>query len=572
MRSESVYWKRNQPLAESYIHAFREVQHLYEYNVRDDADWRARAEWLDASEGMGVQGRATGQAGVKGQAVGRASVHEQTLGRADRGAVADVLEAYNRANGAGDEALANIARLRERGTLTVVGGQQAGLFTGPMLVIYKAVTIIQTARRAATELGSPVVPVFWIAGEDHDWDEVNHTFVRDSASQIHKLKIEHPTGARTAVSRLHIDSDAWAAALHELSVHLPDTAFKPVVLGQLRAYAEASATLSQFFARAMAGLFKAYGLVLLDSDDPNLRALESPMFARLIGANAALADALQAAKDRIEAAGFAPAAEVVPENANLFVFRDGERVLLQRDGADFTDKRGAFRLSEAELLAAAERDPSTLSNNVMTRPLMQDYVLPVLATVLGPGEIAYWSLTKDAFRRFGMRMPLIVPRREYTLAESTLAKHQTKFGLSTEDVLFRLEEAKQAWLSRQDTLQLSERFEEAKAQFRALYAPILELVGSIDGGTAALSLTNQQKILDQMDFLENRAQGAYHAQFDAQLRQWERLAQSFLPMDKPQERVYLVYDFINRYGEAWLHDLLLEEEEQTYGLHNIWYL
>ncbi|MFD2612796.1 bacillithiol biosynthesis cysteine-adding enzyme BshC [Paenibacillus gansuensis] len=545
MKTEQVQWKRSQPLAEAYIRNYTQVSSLYEYDPSASASWKERAAWLESSEGQ-VQ-------------------------RVARSAVADVLEAYNRRAGAGEETLANVRRLRESGTLAVVGGQQAGLFTGPLLVIYKAVTILQTAKRAEAALGVPVVPVFWIAGEDHDFDEANHTFVLNAESQIHKLKIEHPTGHRTAVSRTAIDSAVWEDALNELSGLLQDTEFKPVLLGQLREAAASSATLSDFFARSMAQLFGRYGLVLLDSDDPNLRALEGPMFAQLIGRNGALADALQSAKRRIEAAGFAPAAEVVPQNANVFVFRDGERVLLQRDGADFTDKRGTFRLSEAQLLAAAGSEPGTFSNNVMTRPLMQDVLLPVLASVLGPGELAYWALTKDAFREFGLRMPLLVPRQEYTLVEGTLHKHFTKFGLSAEDALFRLEECKQAWLEGQDTLQLKERFAAARNEFHAMYAPLVELVGTINNGVGQLAETNRQRILDQIEFLEGKAQDAYHAQFDASLRHWERIGAVLTPLGRPQERVLNVYHFINKFGEDWLHGLI-GREPQTSKDHQIVYL
>ena len=110
--------------------------------------------------------------------------------------------------------------------------------------------------------------------------------------------------------------------------------------------------------------------------------------------------------------------------------------------------------------------PDQLSNNVMSRPLMQEYLFPVLATVLGPGEIAYWALTKQAFEQFHMRMPIVVPRMEFTLIEGTIKKQMDKYELTLTDVLERFDEKKQAWLDAQDTLQLNDRFEAVKESFR----------------------------------------------------------------------------------------------------------
>src|SRR5690606_5473696 len=230
--------------------------------------------------------------------------------------------------------------------------------------------------------------------------------------------------------------------------------------------------LSDAFALIMAKLFGQYGLIFLDSDDALLRRVESSFFQKLIAHNAKLDQALHPGQAAMLAHGYEPLAEVRENNANLFWLEDGERILLTRSSNEvYTDRSGQLRFSRDELIEWANKHPERFSNNVFTRPLMQEYVLPVLATVLGPGEIAYWGLTKDAFRTFGMRMPIIAPRLEFTLVEPAVKKQMDKLGLSIHDAVFHLEEKKGAWLKEQGVLEIEEHFAAVRAQFEQFYAP-----------------------------------------------------------------------------------------------------
>ena len=194
----------------------------------------------------------------------------------NRESLVEVLEAYNKRIGNTGAALEHVAALGDKQTLAVVGGQQAGLFGGQLMILYKAITIIQLAREWSAKLHRAVVPIFWIAGEDHDFDEVNHVHVLSNAQQIEKLKVEHPTGLRTSVSRLPLSSEAWEEALNKLDQSLMDTEFKASLLDKMRSVLRRMARRFQML--LLAGwryLFGEYGLVLIDADEPELRALES---------------------------------------------------------------------------------------------------------------------------------------------------------------------------------------------------------------------------------------------------------------------------------------------------------
>ncbi|CAG7605694.1 Putative cysteine ligase BshC [Paenibacillus solanacearum] len=545
MQVEAIQWKSGQPLTEDYIHRFDQVSGLFDYNPWKADDWKQRAAWLDKERPDG----------------------------ADREALSEALIRFNSAIGGSEATIRHAELLKDRRTLCIVGGQQASLFTGPLLVVYKAITLIQAARHASSELQRPVIPVFWIAGEDHDFDEVNHFHYLSSDMKVEKVKLDHPTGLRTSVSQTAISREQWEEALASMEQALMPTEFRAELMASLRGMADASATLVEYFARIMAKLFGAYGLVFVDSDDPHIRRLEAPMFRQLVERSDEIHGELLKGKARILSGSYQPQAELHDRGANLFVYDGGERILLYpaEDGNGFTDRRGERRYSREQLAELAESSPERLSNNVMTRPLMQDYLFPVLGAVLGRAEIAYWGLTREAFHLLGMRMPLLLPRLEFTLLEGTVQKNMRKFDLSLEDALFRLEERQQDWLKEQDQFHLEERFGEVKSRFKDSYEPLVEAIGAINPGLRKLGETNLGKIIEQIDFLQQKSEDGLRSQFDAGIRQFERIGMSLVPGGKPQERVFNIASYMNKYGEGWLKELL-ELPLVPDGKHRVCYI
>ena len=186
-------------LAEDYICSRDAARGLYEYDIRWESGLQARAEWLDQSENT----------------------------RIDRRDLAEYLRIYNKRVNDHGEVHTSITRLAEQDALVVTGGQQSGLLTGPLFVIYKAASVVAAAREAEERLQRPVVPVFWIAGEDHDWDEVNHTYLPDYQGDMKKVKLQGRFAGRDSVSNVHVDSQQWVNVLEQVEHLLPDTIHKP---------------------------------------------------------------------------------------------------------------------------------------------------------------------------------------------------------------------------------------------------------------------------------------------------------------------------------------------------------
>lgn len=472
--------------------------------------------------------------------------------RANLGKVAETLRSYQEKLPFHEEVSNSFRKLEQSNCLVVVGGQQAGLFGGALLIFYKALSVIQTAREAEKRLGRPVVPIFWIAGEDHDFDEANHVNIQTSEEGVRRIRIERPEGPRLAVSRTMISNQQWDTALQELAAQLPDSEFKQELLEQLHSYIQDAPSLSLAFARLLADWFGKQGLVLLDADDPNLRTLEGPMFRELVVRNEELEAALKTGEYEVASRGFKLQAEITPGSANLFLHHEQGRLLLHKDKECFVDKRGNVSYSREQMLELTSENPEQLSTNALTRPLMQDYVLPVLAAVLGPSELAYWGILGPAFKEFGLAMPILIPRQSFVYQELTITKLLGKYSLTIEEALHELEQRKATWLAEQDEWELEHQFQQVKQQFTDLYAPILNTVAMLQPGLAKLAETNRDKIVEQIAYLENKSRDAIVKQHEASLKQWDRIYQSLTPLGKPQERVYGTIHFLNRYGPEWL--------------------
>lgn len=515
-------------LAEDYICTKDAARSLYEYDIRWENGLHARAAWLKQSEHT----------------------------RVDRQELTEYLRIYNKRVNDHDKVHASITRLVEEDALVVTGGQQSGLFTGPLFVIYKAASVVAAAREAEQQLKRAVIPVFWIAGEDHDWDEVNHTYLPDSKGNIQKVKLQGHFTGRESVSHVQVKWEQWEMALEQIEQLLPDTIHKPGLMRQIKEIHHYSSNLSDAFARMISALFANTGLVLMDAADPELRKLEKPVFERLIRENDSLRTAYLHGASLVERAGYAMPAEVAEDGANLFYLHEGTRLLLTLKDNLYQDRKGLVSFTEERLLQELQDHPERFSNNVLTRPLMQDTLLPVAAVILGHGEIAYWGLTREAFRTFGLQMPILLPRLSFTILEEVHHKHMKQYGLSFQDVQHQLEERKEQWLAQQETFQVDEEFKQIREQFTDLYRPLLDQVAAVHPGLSRIGETNLEKINEQIQYLERQTRKAIEDKHQVSLTHWNGIQNALFPMGKPQERVHNALFYLNRYGTDWIEELI----------------
>lgn len=480
------------------------------------------------------------------------------------------LYTYNKKIGNKDEALSQIELLRRPDTYVVIGGQQAGVLTGPLYTIHKAIHLIQSAKKLSQELNVTVVPVFWIAGEDHDIDEIDHVFwLADRETRLHKERLNLNKKGRMSASSLPLDEEACQQFLAQFFHGQTETEETAAIRELVETTAAASESVADWFARLMAQLFGKHGLILVESSLPFVRKLESPIFQTVIEKNEQVADLLLKAADRIATAGYPLQLQVEEHQANLFLYEGTDRLLLERQKDRFVNRRASY--SREELLKLAADHPERFSANVVTRGLMQEHLFPSLAFIGGPGEVAYWAYYREVFELFGMRMPIVLPRMSITLMEGAKERLLHEFGLTIEDVLTRFGEWKEAWLQQQEPHPMQQQFAQARETIQSTYRPLVEEVVRLDRGLRNLADKNAELLLAQVAFLEDRLVRALQQRDDVAHTRLRRIEAFLLPEGGLQERKLSFLPFANKYGLGLL-DRLVEAPFAHDGTHQIYYL
>ncbi|GLY10584.1 bacillithiol biosynthesis cysteine-adding enzyme BshC [Pseudobacillus badius] len=475
-----------------------------------------------------------------------------------RGPLAACIEAYMKPFAFSEEVAASLEKLRDERSAVVIGGQQAGLLTGPLYTIYKIVSIIKLAQQQESELGIPVVPVFWIAGEDHDFLEVNHVYV-ERESSIEKLTYPERITGKKMVSDILYDKEHMKGWIKKVFANFGETDYTKQLLKHVCEEAEAASSVTEFFSRLVHSLFHRYGLLVIDSAFKPLRELEKPFFKQLIEQAEVITEAVHREQKVMAGLEFNQMIELSASAANLFLYENEERVLLEYDGETerFSSKDGVIQYEKAELLNLLEREPEKFSNNVVTRPLMQEWLFPTLAFIAGPGEIAYWAELKAAFEQLDMKMPPIEARLNMTLVERGVVRSLEELHVPL-DLAVRegIEAPKERfWHSVRDD-HFHEMIEGVEQSLMAQYDELEKRAQNLHQETVPVILKNREFHLKQLAFLTRKTDEMIQRRHEVVLNKYEKLQNALRPLGSPQERIRNVYEYLNKYGPDFVHELM----------------
>lgn len=473
-----------------------------------------------------------------------------------RNELTEYLFSYNRKIGTSDKTLNNIIKLKSSDGLAIVGGQQAGLLTGPLLVIYKCISTIQLAKQAEKELGVPVAPVFWIAGEDHDMDEINHVMVpkNDTAK---KISLKAASSVKSSASLWKWNPDDVKPWLQDVFRSLGETAFTNDYLAQTERFLYESDSIVTFFAKLLSHWFSEEGLILLDSGDPEFKKLQSNFLEQMIRSNLDIDQAFRIQTKSLNEKGFNDPIEVQENNAHLFYTKNGERILLFRDEFGFTSKEKDFTISHDELLKEAELYPEKFSNNVVTRPLMQEFLLPTLSFIAGPGEISYWAALGKVFRHFDRKMPVLMPRLSITLVPQKINDLLNSKNLKANQVLVEgTEKYKRDWFNENRPVETNESIETVKSDIVKSYSQLVKLAEEIDPKLLPVAEQNLNRILSEVNYIEQKMEQRVRKKVKIPLAEFDDIMLQLKPGGVLQERVWNVYQYMNEEGSDLIKCLL----------------
>jgi len=453
-----------------------------------------------------------------------ASVHYEDQRRS---VVAAVLERQNRAFAAGEKTFTHLRRLRE-GAYAVVTGQQVSLFGGPLFSILKALTAVRLAEEA-TRAGVPSVPIFWLATEDHDLAEVNHVVFPGAEGNL--LRVETPTqGVPDApVGRISFGAEIEAVVAQAGEL------LGGEVADRLREFYRPGAGFGEAFARWFAWLFREWGVILLDAADPELHSLAAPLYQQAAARATELYARLEARGRELQASGFHEQVKVTPASTLLFMEQDGARTPLHRQEDHFIV--GNKQIPAGELAAQVLQTPERFSPNVLLRPVVQDFLLPTLAYIGGPAEIAYFAQAAPVYEVLLGRVTPILPRLSATLVEAPIHRLLERYQLRVSDSFGPEEQLRQLLADRVLPPDLQTNFEAALAALDQSLAAITRSLRQLDPTLVDAAENAASKMRYQLEHLHTRAAHAALRRSEVLNRHAALLHAALYPEQSLPERV-----------------------------------
>jgi bacillithiol biosynthesis cysteine-adding enzyme BshC len=411
------------------------------------------------------------------------------------------------------------------------------LFTGPLYFIYKIITTINVAEEQSKVLGKNIVPVYWMASEDHDFDEI-------SSVNLFGKTLKWSADAKGAVGKLKTDS--LSGIISELKSLLGNSSVG-VNLSELieKAY-RPGRTLAQSTREFVNELFKDK-LLILDANDARLKKC----FAAQLKNEIEKQNSETPVSETIsELAKLGYEAQVNPRKINLFYMKENFRERIEEKDGKFSVLNSTIVFSKEELLSEIDLHPENFSPNVVLRPIYQQTILPNIAYVGGPGEISYWLEYKKMFEQFKAPFPVLQPRHFALIVDKNSEERLSKLQLSLEELFGDAEELIKSFVKKNsgDSILLDQEKEELKKIFDSVRTKIVPVDSTLKGTVDA----ELQKQLNALENLESKVMRAAKQKQETAIGQIRKLREKFLPGGILQERYENFIPFYLKYGEEFI--------------------
>jgi bacillithiol biosynthesis cysteine-adding enzyme BshC len=407
----------------------------------------------------------------------------------------------------------NLELLKGDNTFTVTTGHQLNIFSGPLFFLYKIITTINIAKELAVQYPEyNFVPVYWMATEDHDFEEINHVFVGGE-------RYEWQTDQTGAVGRFKTDG------LAELADQIE---------GRTGLFREAYAnneTLAEAVRCYVNKLFHGEGLVVLDADDPVLKAAFIDVVKDDLVQHSAY-HCVTRRSQHLTDNGYRP--QLNPREINLFYLAGNLRKRIVRAGDRYQVVESEISFAKEELLELVEKSPEKFSPNVILRPLYQEMILPNLGYVGGPAELAYWLQLKEMFDEFKVDFPVLMPRNFGLYVPGNIQRKIEKLNIKYDQLFSDLNELKKLFVKDQLNGKLS--LEEQKKAIAVIYESVASLAVTVDPTLKPFVKAEAQRVVNSMQNIEGKMVKAEKRKREDEMRMLTQIKENLFPGGTLQER------------------------------------
>ncbi len=517
-----------------YLYEFDNVKEFYKYNFRNKEDFNKIFKGISDSQ------------------------------REFRDELSNIIkEDYSHLNPS-EKTLDNLESLKSKETLAVVTGQQLGIVGGPLYTFYKIITAIKLSQYLAERFENfKFVPVFWLEGDDHDFNEIRSINIIDDNNDLKKISYGNEIAEddnKQSTGFLEID-DTINNFFEELNNNLRDTDFKNDLFEKLKSFYSPGKKLKQGFKELLFWLFDEYGLVIFDPQNTKVKNLLKPIFKKEINNFREHTEKIVKVSGTLEETYHA---QVKVNPVNLFYSTEDGRFLIEPVENEFRLKRKRKKFSQEELLDLIENEPQNFSPNVLLRPICQDYLLPTAFYIAGPSEISYFAQVTPLYDFFDVSTPVIYPRSSVTVLEKNINSVIVKYDLDLQSFFIDVEKLKKKVLESISKITLDEMFGETESQLEIAMDKLKERLFEFDKTISNSSGKYKEKIMHYLNELKGKAFDAQKKQHEITLRQIDKALMNLYPNSNLQEREINFVLYFNKYGKEFLNKIIEEIEINKY--------
>lgn len=460
--------------------------------------------------------------------------------------VAAVLARQNRGWGASEKALANLKRFKD-GALAAVTGQQVGLFGGPLFTVFKVLSAVRLAEEASAQ-GIPAVPIFWLATADHDLAEVNHIFVTGAGG------VERIATPTEGIAGAPVGSIRFGDEIVPVVDRMRQILGESEVTEWLRAAYCPGESFGSAFAKFYTRVFGELGVILIDPNDAELQALDGSIYSAAITRAAEVNEVLLQRGKELTKAGYHEQVKVTAASTTLFALHNGARTAIHRIREGF--EIAGEKISGEVLQQRVAASPSEFSPNALLRPVVQDVLLPTLAYVGGPAEVAYFAQSAVLYEKLAGRVTPILQRFSATLVDAKQAGLLERYCLPMTDLFAGLDVVLRSVAARTLPAEVQTQFETAQRAVDDSMGGVRKSLEQLDSTLVDAADRAGRKIRYQLARLRQRAASAELRRNEVLTRHVGLLSDSLFPNKAPQERQLAAVQFLARYGNELLPKVL----------------
>lgn len=447
------------------------------------------------------------------------------------------------------QTLSNIDSLKNKNTLAIVTGQQLGIFGGPLYTFYKTITAVKLCNYLNNNFDKyNFVPVFWLEGDDHDFEEINNVKLLNDENEITKFVYNDPELLdvnHLSVGNLTLNSNI-KTIINEIETFLRNTEFKSILVDTIKRCYDEGKTIKESFKELLFSFFDEYGVILFDPQDAEIKKILKPIFKKELEGFRKHADTVIKRSAHLEETYHA---QVKVNPVNLFLNDNDGRYLLEPGEENEFRLRGKRRkFSFENIFNILDTDPSKFSPNVLLRPICQDYIFPTAFYVGGPAEVSYFAQIIPLYKLFEIEQPIIYPRSSATIVEKNIKKIIDKFSLKYQDIFSDKNALVDSVLRQILNINIDSEFLVFENEISIVTNKIKKKLISIDNTLEDSIEKTNKRIFESISSLKEKTFDAQKKKHEVTIRQINKVSSILFPNTNLQERELNFIYFANKYG------------------------